>query len=66
MALAYHFGPGGTTAENFFEDDDAETLHNTPTLWSSIKHTTAYKEYTMPYPVRLLPYDIVPLLIEVA
>lgn len=48
VALGYHFGPNGTTADNFYEQ--SPILHNTPTLWSGIKNTTAFTNYSMPFP----------------
>ncbi|KAK9899955.1 hypothetical protein P389DRAFT_156803 [Cystobasidium minutum MCA 4210] len=48
VALGYHFGPNGTTSDNFYEQ--SQTLHNTPTLWSGIKNTTAFTNYSMPFP----------------
>jgi len=54
VALGYHFGPNGTSADNYYEQ--SQTLHNTPTLWSGIKNTTAFTNYSMPFPVRICLY----------
>lgn len=49
VALAYHFGPGGTTADNFY--DEGADLHNTAVQYSQIRNVSSFSNYSMPFPV---------------
>lgn len=52
VALAYHFGPGGTTGDNFY--NQSTTQHNTPVQWGDIRNVSNFEGYGMPFPVRRL------------
>lgn len=47
--MAYHFGPGGTTSDNFYSS--SQTEHNTATQWSGIRSASTFQNYSMPFPL---------------
>lgn len=49
VALAYHFGPGGTTADNFY--DSGPNIHNTAVQYGQIRNVSSFSNYSMPFPV---------------